>query len=94
MIKVYPRKQLYFYLNDIFKAPMMSFNFRRIKENPIKKIEELWPKDNATVGLSVRTILETLLTLKNFTPVSEVLMSVVYIPDMVDIIELHGLRII
>tara|TARA_B100000768_G_C11046474_1_gene276506 strand:- start:186 stop:599 length:414 start_codon:yes stop_codon:yes gene_type:complete len=84
MISVYPRKQLDFSYSDIFKALLMSFNFKRIKENPIKKIEELWPKDNAIVGLSVRTILDTLLTLKNFTPGSEVLMSAINIPDMVD----------
>ena len=53
----------------------MSLNFKRIKENPIKKIEELWPKDNAIVGLSVRTILDTLLTLKNFTPRSKIFKS-------------------
>lgn len=94
MISVYPRKQLDFSYSDILKALLMSFNFKRIKENPIKKIEELWPKENAIVGLSVRTILDTLLTLKNFTPGSEVLMSAINIPDMVDIIESHGLKII
>ena len=94
MIKVYPRKQLDFTYNDIFNALMISFNPRRIKENPVKKIEELWPKEHVIVGLSVRTILDTLLTLKNFAHGSEVIMSAINIPDMVDIIESHGLKII
>ena len=94
MISIYPRKKLDHSFRNIFSA--LSFVLTpRLNENKIlHDIENLWPEENVIVGLSVRTIFDTILTQQKFEDGSEVVMSGITIPDMVEIVEAHGLKIV
>ena len=94
MIRVYPRKKLDYSFANILSALTMTIVPRLDKSKIINEIENLWPMENVIAGLSVRTIFDSLLTLKNFEKGSEVIMTGITIPDMVKIVESHGLKII
>ena len=94
MIKVYPRKKLDYSFGDILSALTMTIVPRLDKRKIINVIENLWPMENVIVGLSVRTIFDSLLITKNFKKGSEVIMTGITIPDMVKIVESHGLKIV
>ena len=94
MIRVYPRKKLDYSLLNILSALTMTIVPRLDKSKIINEIENLWPMENVITGLSVRTIFDSLLTTKNFEKGSEVIMTGITIPDMVKIVELHGLKIV
>ena len=64
------------------------------KRKIINEIENLWPMENVIVGLSVRTIFDSLLLTKNFKKGSEVIMTGITIPNMLKIVESHGLKIV
>ncbi|MEL1223639.1 MAG: DegT/DnrJ/EryC1/StrS family aminotransferase, partial [Candidatus Neomarinimicrobiota bacterium] len=64
------------------------------KRKIIYEIENLWSMENVIVGLSVRTIFDSLLLTKNFKKGSEVIMTGITIPDMVKIVESNGLKIV
>ena len=72
----------------------MTISPRLDKNKIINEIESLWPRENVIVALSVRTIFDSILTSKNFEKGSEVIMTGITIPDMVKIVESHGLKII
>ena len=94
MIRVYPRKKLDYSFANIFSALTMTIVPRLNKDKIINEIENLWPMENVITGLSVRTIFDSLLSTKNFEKGSEVIMTGITIPDMVKIVELHGLKIV
>ena len=94
MIRVYPRKKLDYSFANILSALTMTIVPRLDKSKIINEIENLWPTENVIAGLSVRTIFDSLLTAKNFEKGSEVIMTGITIPDMVKIVESHGLKII
>ena len=94
MIRVYPRKKLDYSFRNILSALTMTISPRLDKNKIINEIESLWPRENVIVALSVRTIFDSILTSKNFEKGSEVIMTGITIPDMVKIVESHGLKII
>ena len=94
MIRVYPRKKLDYSFANILSALTMTIVPRLNKDKIINEIENLWPMENVITGLSVRTIFDSLLSTKNFEKGSEVIMTGITIPDMVKIVELHGLKIV
>ena len=94
MIRVYPRKKLDYSFGNILSALTMTIVPRLDKRKIINEIENLWPMENVIVGLSVRTIFDSLLLTKNFKKGSEVIMTGITIPDMVKIVESHGLKIV
>ena len=94
MIRVYPRKKLDYSFVNILSALTMTIVPRLNKDKIINEIENLWPMENVITGLSVRTIFDSLLSTKNFEKGSEVIMTGITIPDMVKIVELHGLKIV
>ena len=94
MIRVYPRKKLDYSFSNILSALTMTIVPRLDKSKIINEIENLWPMENVIAGLSVRTIFDSLLTTKKFEKGSEVIMTGITIPDMVKIVESHGLKIV
>ena len=94
MIRVYPRKKLDYSFGNILSALTMTIVPRLDKRKIINEIENLWPMENVIAGLSVRTIFDSLLITKNFKKGSEVIMTGITIPDMVKIVESHGLKIV
>jgi dTDP-4-amino-4,6-dideoxygalactose transaminase len=94
MIRVYPRKKLDYSFTNIFSALIMTIVPRLNKSKIINEIENLWPTENVITALSVRTIFDSLLAIKNFEKGSEVIMTGITIPDMVKIVESHGLKIV
>lgn len=59
----------------------------------INKIESYFsPVDDVIVTMCVRTLFDLYLTVKNFPKGSEVIMTAINIPDMVNIVLLHGLK--
>ena len=94
MIRVYPRKKLDYSFRNIFSAFAMTIVPSLDKNRIINAIENLWPKENVIVALSVRTIFDSILAKKNFEKGSEVIMTGITIPDMVKIVESYGLKIV
>ena len=94
MIRVYPRKKLDYSFGNVLSALTMTIVPRLDKSKIINEIENLWPMENVITGLSVRTIFDSLLTTKKFEKGSEVIMTGITIPDMVKIVESHGLKIV
>ena len=64
MIRVYPRKKLDYSFGNILSALTMTIVPRLDKRKIINEIENLWPMENVIVGLSVRTIFDSLLITK------------------------------
>jgi dTDP-4-amino-4,6-dideoxygalactose transaminase len=88
---MWPRKQL-----DIGWSELAFGLWQIVSPQPQPINEEVvgtgWiPSDEAIVSLSVRTGWDLFLTAHNFSPGSEILTSGVTIPDMVRIMEHHGL---
>tara|TARA_B100001758_G_scaffold95871_1_gene81878 strand:+ start:3169 stop:4368 length:1200 start_codon:yes stop_codon:yes gene_type:complete len=94
MIRVYPRKDLDHSFGDLFTGLALTLSPNLEKKTIEKEIENLWPKKNLITGLSVRTIFDSLLTIKDFDDGSEVIMSGITIPDMVKIVQSHKLNIV
>lgn len=94
MIKVYPRKDLDHSFRDLFTGLALALSPNLKKETIENEIGNLWPKENLITGLSVRTIFDSLLTIKDFDDGSEVIMSGITIPDMVKIVQSHKLNIV
>jgi len=94
MISIYPRKRLDYSFGNIFSALAFSLTPKLDENRIITDIENMWPEDNVIVGLSVRTIFDIILTHQKFEEGSEVVMSGITIPDMVKIVEAHGLKIV
>eukprot|EP00744_Colponema_vietnamica_P000667 GILI01001178.1.p1 GENE.GILI01001178.1~~GILI01001178.1.p1 ORF type:complete len:500 (+),score=142.25 GILI01001178.1:87-1502(+) len=57
-----------------------------------QQVESIWsPEGNALATLSVRSALDCWLQVMNFPKGSEIIMSAINIPDMVNVIRFHGL---
>ena len=94
MIKVYPRKILDYSFGNIFSALTFTLNPFLDENKIIDDIQEMWPDENVIVGLSVRTMFDGVLSQKAYKKGSEVIMSGITIPDMVKIVEAHGLKVV
>ena len=94
MIKVYPRKILDYSFGNIFSALTFTLNPFLDEKKIIDDIQGMWPDENVIVGLSVRTIFDGVLSQKAYKKGSEVIMSGITIPDMVKIVEAHGLKVV
>ena len=94
MIKVYPRKFLDYSYGNISSALAFTLNPFLDEDKIIDEIQEMWPGENLIVGLSVRTIFDSILNQKAYKKGSEVIMSGITIPDMVKIVEAHGLTVV
>ena len=68
------------------------------KQHAVQELEKLWsPAHNRNpvfVGLSVRTIFDLYLSIMRFPPGSEFILSAVNIPDMIQIIHHHNLKVV
>jgi len=94
MISIYPRKKLDYSFGNIFSALAFALTPRLNENRIMNDIESMWPEENVIVGLSVRTIFDTILTHQNFEKGSEIVMSGISIPDMGKIVDAHGLKIV
>ena len=91
---VYPRKKLDFSFSDLFKAMGFIFNPFIKSKDTLENLKKLWSQENTIISLSVRTTLDALLRHKNFKPGSEVIITGINIPDMVEILHSHKLKIV
>ena len=92
---MYARKQLDFSYRDLLSA--VGYALRPgIRFQPVESdLESLWSReDNAVVALSVRTAFDAYLSMLNLPRGSEVVMTGINIPDMVQIVNEHGLTIV
>lgn len=87
-----PPLQLDIGWSDLALAGLWSFTAKD-REARLARVESLW-SENAFVCLSVRTGLDAFLTALNLPQGSEVLVSAYTIPDMVRVIEHHGLKVV
>tara|TARA_Y100000741_G_C18215313_1_gene543478 strand:+ start:59 stop:1255 length:1197 start_codon:yes stop_codon:yes gene_type:complete len=94
MISIYPRKILDFTYRNIFYGLFLSLFSYADRKKTMQTIRNIWPDKYVNIGLSVRTIFDSLLSVKNFPPGSEILMTGITIPDMVKIVEAHGLIVV
>ena len=94
MIRVYPRKKLDISFRNILYGVVCSFNYFTSRLSLQKKIKSIWPSHNMAVGLSVRTMFDALLDVEKFEKGSEIIMSGITIPDMVKIVQAHGLNVV
>ena len=94
MIKVYPRKKLDISFRNILYGIICSFNYFSSRLLLKKKIQSIWSGHNTAVGLSVRTMFDALLCVEKFQKDSEIIMSGITIPDMVKIVQAHGLNVV
>ena len=92
---MYARKQLDFSYRDLLSAAGYALR-PGIRFQPVESdLESLWSReDNAVVALSVRTAFDAYLSMLNRPRGSEVVMTGINIPDMVQIVNEHGLTIV
>ncbi len=91
---VYPRKRLDFKYIDLLIALGYCLNPLLDRNQIGYNIKKLWPNGNVLIGLSVRTIFDVLLSELNFHKGSEVIMTGINIPDMVNIVQTHDLKVV
>ena len=91
---VYPRKRLDFKYIDLLIALGYCLNPLLDRNQIGYNIKKLWPNGNVLIGLSVHTIFDALLSELNFHKGSEVIMTGINIPDMVNIVQTHDLKVV
>jgi len=92
---MYARKQLDFSYRDLIAAAVHSFRPSLRRKALADDLERAWSSDgDALVALSVRTAFDAYLTILNLPQGSEVVMTGINIPDMVQIVREHGLVIV
>lgn len=92
---MYARKQLDFTYGDLAAAAAYCLRPDRKRDSLLDEIERLWsPRGDAVVTLSVRTAFDAYLTILDLPPGSEVVMSGINIPGMVQIVSEHGLEVV
>jgi len=92
---MYARKQLDFSYRDLLAAVWHALRPGLRRPRAAGDLENLWsPKGNGVVALSVRTAFDAYLSVLNLPRGSEVVMTGINIPDMVQIVHEHGLRIV
>ena len=92
---MYARKQLDFSYRDLIAAAVHSFRPSLRRKTLSEDLERVWSSDDdALVALSVRTAFDAYLAILNLPRGSEVVMTGINIPDMVQIVREHGLKIV
>ena len=92
---MYARKQLDFSYRDLMAAVGHALCPGIRCQPVVSDLESLWSKeDNAVVALSVRTAFDAYLSVLNLPRGSEVVMTGINIPDMLQIVNEHGLTIV
>ena len=91
--RLFPRHRIDISFADLwFAARAVAFARRRGRE---QRVLDAWAGGpRGLVCLSVRTAFDLLLTALDLTPGDEVAMSAITHPDMVRIVEAHGLRVL
>jgi len=92
---MYVRKKLDASYRDLLKALTFCLPLTRSRKKLTKHLCETWSNQgDALPALSVRTALDAWLSILNLPRGSEVIMTGINIPDMVNILEHHGLQIV
>jgi dTDP-4-amino-4,6-dideoxygalactose transaminase len=92
---MYARKQLDFSFRDLMAAVGHTLRLRLSRQRIADDLENLWsPDGDAVAALSVRTAFDAYLSVLNLPRGSEVVMTGINIPDMVQIVHEHGLSIV
>ena len=92
---MYARKQLDFSYRDLMAAVGHALRPDIRCQPVVSDLESLWSEeDNAVVALSVRTAFDAYLSILNLPRGSEVVMTGINIPDMMQIVREHGLTIV
>jgi len=92
---MYARKQLDFSYRDLLAAVGHTLRPGLRREIVAADLEKLWSAENdAIAALSVRTLFDAYLSVLSLPRGSEVLMTGVNIPDMVQIVHAHGLVVV
>ena len=92
---MYARKQLDFSYRDLMVAVGHALRPGIRCQPVVSDLESLWSReDNAVVALSVRTAFDAYLSMLNLPRGSEVVMTGINIPDMIQIVHDHGLTIV
>jgi len=92
---MHARKQLDFSFRDLVAAAVHSLRPGLRREALTADLERAWStEDDALVALSVRTAFDAYLSHLNLPHGSEVVMTGINIPDMVQIVEAHGLSVV
>jgi len=92
MLPLYPRHILDITTRDLIDAASGGFNDGSAEYHTRSLEQSVGP--DAIVTLSVRSAWDLMLTAYDFPAGSEVIMSIVTIPDMVRIAEAHGLEVV
>ena len=92
---MYARKQLDFTYRDLFAATVHTFRRSDSRSAIVDDLERMWScEGDAVVALSVRTAFDAYLSALNLPRGSEVVMTGINIPDMMQIVREHGLVIV
>jgi dTDP-4-amino-4,6-dideoxygalactose transaminase len=90
-MKIHPRLRLHISFVELASSLCSFFHFSN-REQHLQEIKSFWPIDKQViVTFTVRTSLDLLLQALNLPHGSEVLMSAINIPDMVEIVKRHHL---
>lgn len=80
---------------DILTAYSFSTTSAQVRRQLQRKIEELFGgSEQWLVCLSIRTALDAFLAVMKFPAGSEVIFTAINIPDMVSVVERHGLKVV
>ena len=92
---MYVRKKLDASYRDLLKALMFCLIPDKNRQKLAEELCKTWSnRDDALPALSVRTAFDAWLSILNLPRGSEVIMTGINIPDMVNILEYHGLQIV
>ena len=92
---MYARKQLDFSYRDLMAGVGHALHPGIRCQSVVSDLESLWSsEDNSVVALSVRTAFDAYLSVLNLPRGSEVVMTGINIPDMVQIVNEHKLTIV
>ena len=92
---MYARKQLDFSYRDLMAGVGHALRPGIRCQSVVSDLESLWSsEDNSVVALSVRTAFDAYLSVLNLPRGSEVVMTGINIPDMVQIVKEHKLTIV
>ena len=84
---MYARKQLDFTYRDLFAATVHTFRRSDSRSAIVDDLERMWScEGDAVVALSVRTAFDAYLSVLNLPRGSEVVMTGINIPDMMQIV--------
>lgn len=96
-----PEKYACLFIDATWKDIIAAFSFSTVNNSSQErnllqgKLEKLFGgSDQWLACLSIRTALDTFLTVMNFPTGSEVIFTAINIPDMVSVVERHGLKIV